>query len=250
LALIDTSGKIFLYNENEGLVSVRLENRTKSIKFIENNFYALTTDNRILYEFSQKRNTDFSLNNYFENKFYIEEDFVSNIQLLEMPYYVNLLFFMGEFSSKISNYDMKKKIFKGEKNQLRQSKEIDRESAYESILSGNNNLINNNSNNVSLHKNSVLDEKKINNNYINNINININNAAGGNSLLHNEIENSNLHDNNSNSSVFKHIKIAIEANDAAKIGKPIVNLISGDLLNKNLSTLISESKETIEFLFL
>lgn len=240
LALIDTSGKVFLFNENEGLIKLRLENRIKTIKFVDNNFYALTTDNRFLYEFTQKRNTDFSLNNYFEYKYNIEEEFVSKIQLLEMPYYVNLLFFMGEFSNKISNYDLKKKIFKGEKNQLRRSRDKDRESTYESILSGEINSNNKTINNLSVHKNSSVDDKKINNNYINNINININNS-GCKSLLNNENDNSHLHDNNSNSSVFNHIKIAIEAGESAKIVKPILNLNTGNFLNKNLNKLISES---------
>lgn len=250
LALIDTNGKVFLFNENEGLIKLRLENRIKSIKFVENNFYALTTDNRVLYEFAQKRCNDFSLNNYFENKFNIEEEFVSKIQLLEMPYYVNLLFFMGEFPSKIANFDLKRKVFKSEKNQMRQSNEKDRDSAYESLISGGNNNNNNSnliansiSNNISLHKNlNFGEDKKINNNYINNINININNSGRGNSLIHNEIESSNLNDNNSNNSVFNHIKIAIEAADTEKIRKPILNLNAGNMLNKNLNTLISESE--------
>jgi len=244
LALIDLSKKVFLYNENEGLIRLRLDNRIKAIKFIENNFYALTTDNRTLYEFSQKRSNDFSLNNYFEYKYIIEEEFVSKINLLEMPYYVNLLFFIGEFPNKIVNYDLKRKVLKGEKTQMHRSKEKDRDSAYESIISGsnsiNNNITMNNNNNVSLRKN-LMEDKKINNNYIHNINININNSGGGNSLIHNDIESSNIHDNNSNNSVFNHIKIAIEAADAAKLSKPIVNFNAGNLLNKNLNTLISES---------
>ncbi len=149
LAILDIVGKVFLFNENDGLIKLKIENRIKTIKFNDNNFYAMTADNKILYEFTQKKILDFNLDNYFEYKYFIEDEFVSKIQLLEMPYFVNLLFFMGEFQNNLNYNNIKKKIFKGEKNLSRDlskdysnMKEKDMDSAYESVLTGNQIMMN------------------------------------------------------------------------------------------------------------
>jgi len=141
-----------------------------------------------LYEFYQKRNSCFSLNNYLERKFNIDEDLGLKVQLLEMPYYINLIFFIGEYSSKNFCSDLKKKIFRDEN--LREYN--DRESIFSNLSCGQN-LIN--KNNISLISN-LTEEKKIINNYINNINININNSKGN--LIRNEIKKPILIDNKTN----------------------------------------------------
>ena len=146
------------------------------------------------------------MNNYLEYKFYIDEDVKPKLKILEMPYYINLLFFISETYQ--SGIDSKKRIFKGELNRTTQ---------IETHIFDNSKTFTN-------------ENKKINNNYINNINININNNSSS-IITQNDMENN----------LLNHIKIAISGENS-KQAKPIVNLNTGNILNKNLNSLIKESK--------
>lgn len=232
LSLLDNSGKIFLFNEADGLVILRTQAAIKSVKFAGNNIFALTEDNKALYEFSSKLfSSGASLNNYYESKYFFAEDYISQIQLLEMPYFTNTVFF---YAVSNKNLDNKTKLIKGE-GALYSNMDNDRRNLESFCNNTNTTLVNNISrnNNSHLNKNTTnLEDRNfstMNNNFINNINININNT----------VENSEYYQNknhaNNNLEIVRQMKSKLGISEGHKLENPVFNINQQQFLNENNS---------------
>ena len=94
IALIDKPGYLYFYNELEKLYKVKIEKKITSLRFVNNNIYALSLNKDIIYEFILKTKNSISMkNNYYENIYKINPEFSSKFRILDLPFYNNLLFF-------------------------------------------------------------------------------------------------------------------------------------------------------------
>ena len=91
IGLIDFNGNLYIYNDYNGLLLVKIPYPIKSVKIIHNLIYALTNDYGLIYEF-QPSNITSSIFDYKENIYNISTD-IDNIDLIDTPYYDNVLFF-------------------------------------------------------------------------------------------------------------------------------------------------------------
>jgi hypothetical protein len=108
LAIIDTLGDLYLYNDDEYLYKVKTDIKVKVVKFVDSNFYALSSDMNKILEFIFRKNEKFSLQNYVENIYGINRETVSRFNIIELPYYTNILFYTVESSN---NFNLTKKLF-------------------------------------------------------------------------------------------------------------------------------------------
>jgi hypothetical protein len=108
IALVDIQGRLYFYNDEENLYRVKIDSKIKSVRFVNLNIYALTQEDNLIYEFDLKGGIKFSLKNYTEKLYSINEDVTKNMTMLDLPYYTNLLFFLVE-----CDYTSKEKVEKG-----------------------------------------------------------------------------------------------------------------------------------------
>jgi len=95
IAILDTQGYLYFYNDEDGLNKVKVENKISTVRFTNKNIYALSLNKEYLYEFLMKnRSVNTMKNNYYENVYIINQEYSSKLKILELPYYNNVLFFM------------------------------------------------------------------------------------------------------------------------------------------------------------
>ena len=163
LTFVSGKGNLFIYNEIQGLFKVKINQNNynyssilneqkldyyiNSVKFIDRNFYAISKNNSIVYEFINYtyKNKLLNLFDYVQNEYEVNDKI--QLSLINQPYYIKILFFqMKCFDNQFYEFmDYQDSIFKKRKYNY----------------SNNNNYIINSSNN---NNNELL-----NNNYNNNI---------------------------------------------------------------------------------
>ena len=183
ITFINSKGDLFIYSENQGLYRIKLSSDMEdnknyekeslmidSVKFIDRNFYALSKDNSIIYEF-----INYSYNNKSPDLFdYVQNEYEINnnvqVGLINQPYYVSALFFMLKCQEKemrnIEDYKIKlfnKKKYISNDNNYQDKVNNDNISYYNSKL----NITNKNNSNKRVSKISNMLEnifdKKIEN---------------------------------------------------------------------------------------
>ena len=183
ITFINSKGDLFIYSENQGLYRIKLSSDMEdnknyekeslmidSVKFIDRNFYALSKDNSIIYEF-----INYSYNNKSPDLFdYVQNEYEINnnvqVGLINQPYYVSALFFMLKCQEKemrnIEDYKIKlfnKKKYISNDNNYQDKVNNDNISSYNSKL----NVTNKNNSNKRVSKISNMLEnifdKKIEN---------------------------------------------------------------------------------------
>jgi hypothetical protein len=186
----------------------------------------LTNENNLIYEFSQKINSEFSLNNYFESRYIIDKQFSENFKLFEMPYYNNILFFLSDNSNKLNeNYDKENlKVFHLDKKRNSWRENFNNKE-YQSLSQSQSQSQYDDSNFINI-------DNKINNNYINNINININNSNNRDTITDTINKYNNYSDDNFNSIKINYNK-EYNNNSSQKIQKKSISNIER---NKNPNT--------------
>ena len=110
IALIDINGNLYVYNDYDGLFLIQIPYSVKSVKIIHNSIYALTNDYNLIYEFQPQNNNNCSIFDYKENLYNIIND-INYIDLIDTPYYDNVLFFTirtsQEYVNKIKERNLK-----------------------------------------------------------------------------------------------------------------------------------------------
>ena len=110
IALIDINGNLYVYNDNDGLFLIQIPYSVKSVKIIHNSIYALINDYKLIYEFQPQNKNNCSIFDYKENIYNIIND-IDYIDLIDTPYYDNVLFFTitasEEYVDKIKERNLK-----------------------------------------------------------------------------------------------------------------------------------------------
>lgn len=94
IAIVDTKGNLFLYSDYEGLYYVRIPFEAITVKFVYDVIYVGINNKDYIYEFAPMRGRQ-CLEDYIENLYKVDEC-VSNIDIIDTPYYDNVLFFSIE----------------------------------------------------------------------------------------------------------------------------------------------------------
>lgn len=91
IALLDLEGNLYLYNDYEKLLKVKLINTVKSIFF---SFYDLfcICDNQFLYKLTLNQEQNFTLHNYMINIYKLNSG-IGKISNMEIPFYNKYVFF-------------------------------------------------------------------------------------------------------------------------------------------------------------
>ena len=110
VALIDINGNLYVYKDYEGLFLIQIPYSVKSVKIIHNSIYALINDYNVIYEFQPQNNNNCSIFDYTEHLYNIIND-IDYIDLIDTPYYDNVLFFTirtsEEYVDKIKERNLK-----------------------------------------------------------------------------------------------------------------------------------------------
>ena len=92
ISIIDNFGNVYLYNDDEKLSKIKMERSVSHVKFINFNFYALSTDKEFIYEFLLYGKF-FKFDNYVMNKYKIDQRFSHKLEIFDTPFYSNIILF-------------------------------------------------------------------------------------------------------------------------------------------------------------
>ena len=113
--------KILIYSFNDGLFEIKLSNKNENtinyiiskINIIDNNFYILDEENKLLFEFvhfNKNLKSNFSIYDFYQNDYKINPNI--KLSIIEMPFFVKFLFFWIECS------ENEKKEFDSQNNKM------------------------------------------------------------------------------------------------------------------------------------
>jgi hypothetical protein len=92
LCILDSVGELYLYNDKDMVYKLKLEHRVRTLTTINNNFYALSSNNEFLYEFLYT-SFRYSFANYMKNTYTVHQDLRKGLEIIKLPYFADKLLF-------------------------------------------------------------------------------------------------------------------------------------------------------------